>query len=140
VSVTALILFGPGKTLAGHTPEICYPSAGYRMVADPSLRTIASGPGPAAEFHTEVFARDREQRSWREEVYYSFRHGDRWSPHAQRYWKAFRHHPAMFKVQVQRPVLANERRDVNNPTEDFLALLMPEIERHIAHPQGGREQ
>jgi hypothetical protein len=140
VSVTALILFGPGKTLAGHTPEICYPSAGYRMVADPSVRAVASSPGPATEFRSEVFARDQGQRIWREEVYYSFRHGDRWSPDGQRFWKEFRHRPAMLKVQVQRTVSDHERRDVNNPTEDFLALLMPEIERRVALAQVGREQ
>jgi hypothetical protein len=141
VSVTALILFGPGTKVVGHTPEICYPSAGYQMVEGASSRTIAlDAPLPAAEFRSEVFARARDQRPWREEVYYAFRHGNRWTPDAYRQWKDFRHHPSMFKVQVQRPVAKDERRTVNNPTEQFLALLIPEIEGRIAQSRSGRRE
>jgi hypothetical protein len=137
VSVTALLLYGPGKAVAGHTPEVCYPAGGYRSVAEPSILTIAAGPEAKADFRSQVFARDLVHQTRREEVYYSFRHGNRWTPDAQRYWKDFRQHPALFKVQTQRPVSSDEWRQVNNPTEEFLALLMPEIERRIA---GGQER
>ena len=140
VTVTTLILFGPGKEVAGHTPEICFPAAGYRSVAEPSSHSVANGSGSAAEFRSEVFARDQEHQSRREEVYYSFRHANRWSPDAQRYWKDFRHQPAIFKVQVQRPVSANEWRTVNNPSEQLLALLMPEIESRITQAQKGQDK
>ena len=137
VSLTALILFGPGRAVVGHIPEVCYPAAGYRMVGMPSTCAIPLGSLPAAEFRTLVYARERDRRSWHNEVYYTFRHGDRWAPDAQRYWKDFRHHPSMFKVQVQRQVSDSERREVNNPTEQFLALLIPEIEgRLAAAPRG----
>jgi hypothetical protein len=79
-----------------------------------------------------VFAKRREQRGRRQEVYFSFRHGDQWSPDPERFWKNFRHNPSMFKVQVQRLVAESERRDLHNPTEQFLAELLPEIERRIA--------
>jgi hypothetical protein len=132
VSVTVLILFGPAQAVFGHRPEVCYPSAGYRIVGEPLLREIANDPGRAAMFRSEVFAREREKRRGREEVYYSFRHGNLWSPDVERFWKDFRHHPSMFKIQVQRPVSEVELRDVGNPTETLLALLVPEIERLIA--------
>ena len=141
VSVTALVLFGPGKALVGHTPEVCYPAAGYHNVSDSSLRFVDAGMKDAIEFRSGVFSRDQDNQHWREEVYYSFRHGDHWSPDAQRYWKNFRHHPSMLKVQVQRPVSQEEDRAVDNPTEQFLALLLPEIERRLAmtspRPQKG---
>jgi hypothetical protein len=146
VNVTALILFGPSKAVVGHTPEVCYPAAGYRMYRDPTLRSVAlrpdaHGPLPVAEFRTGVYAREREHRHWRDEVYYAFRHGDRWSPDAARHYKDFRHHPSMFKVQVQRPVSETERNEGNNPTEQFLALLIPQIESRIAQPRdGGRRE
>jgi hypothetical protein len=139
VSVTVLILFGPAQAVYGHTPEVCYPSAGYQLVAPALPRTVACGNRPAAGFRSEVFARQRDQRHRREEVYYSFRHGDRWSPDPFQNWKDFRHHPSMFKVQVQRPIAESEQRELNNPTEHFLALLLPEIERRLAQAFGGEE-
>ena len=139
VSVVALIIFGPAQAVFGHRPEICYPSAGYQMVDAAMLRTVPNALGSPAAFRSEVFARQRDQRRWREEVYYSFRHGDQWSPDVERFWKDFRHHPSMFKIQVQRPVVATERRTLNNPTEQFLALLLPEIERRVAQSSQGRE-
>jgi len=45
----------------------------------------------------------------------------------------------MFKVQVQRPVPVSERREVSNPTEQFLALLLAQIEERIAAAPKGPE-
>jgi hypothetical protein len=129
--VSVLILFGPAQVVFSHRPEVCYPAAGYQPVAETLSRTL-SGTGIVAEFFSQVYARQRDQRRRRQEIYCSFRHGDHWSPDPGRFWKNFRHNPSMFKVQVQRLVAESERRELNNPTEQFLAVLLPEIERRIA--------
>jgi hypothetical protein len=131
-SVSVLILFGPAKFVFAHTPDVCYPMAGYQAVAETLSRTVSIGTGPAAEFSSQVYAKSHDPRRKRQEVYFSFRHADRWFPDPARFWKNFRHNPSMFKVQVQRLVGETERRELNNPTEQFLALLLPEIERRIA--------
>jgi hypothetical protein len=131
--LSVLILFGPAQTVYGHRPEVCYPAAGYQPVAETLTRTIATGgTGPPAEFFSQVYARRQDLHRTRQEVYFSFRHGDRWSTDPGRFWKEFRHNPSMFKVQVQRLAGESERREEANPTEQFLALLLPEIERRIA--------
>jgi hypothetical protein len=84
------------------------------------------------EFFSQVYARRSDLWHLRQEVYFSFRHGDRWTADPGHFWKEFRHHPSMFKVQTQRAVGDSERRELNNPTEQFLALLLPEIERRLA--------
>src|SRR3954470_15516325 len=43
VSLTMLILYGPAKSVFGHTPEVCYPAAGYQAIEDASYHTIAKG-------------------------------------------------------------------------------------------------
>jgi hypothetical protein len=140
VSVNVFVLFGPAQIVFGHRPEICYPSAGYRMVSDPALREIPIRSGSAALFRNEIFAREGEKRLRREEVLYSFRHGEQWSPDVERFWKDFRHHPSMFKIQMQRSVSeAEQHHELNNPSEQLLALLLPEIERRVAKAQQGRE-
>jgi hypothetical protein len=131
-SVAVVILFGPAQKVFAHHPAVCYPAAGYQPVAETLSRTISCGTGPAAEFFSQVYAKQRDPRQRRQEVYFSFRHADRWAPEPQRFWKNFRHNPSMFKIQAQRLVAESERRELNNPTEQFLALLLPEIERRIA--------
>jgi hypothetical protein len=130
-SLSVLILFGPAQIVYAHRPEVCYPAAGYRPVAESLSRPVA-GSGAPAEFTAQIYARQRNQQQWRQEVYFSFLHGDHWTPNPGQFWKDFRHHPSMFKVQVQRTVPEFERRELNNPTEQFLGLLLPEIERRVA--------
>lgn len=132
VSLTVLVLFGPAEAVFGHRPEICYPAAGYRMVSEPSPTEVAIDSLPTAVFRSEAFARERESRLGREEVHYSFRHGERWSPDVAQFWKDFRHHPSMFKIQVQRAVSAGEQLEVDNPSEQFLKMFVPEVELRLA--------
>ena len=135
-SLTVLILFGPAQFVYAHQPAVCYPSAGYQQVAETLTRSVASGSGPPAQFYSQVYARQKDQQQGRQEVFFSFRHGNRWYPDPGRFWKDFRHHPSMFKVQTQRLVTESEsstaQREQDNPTEQFLALLLPEIERRAA--------
>lgn len=135
-SLTVLILFGPAQVVYGHQPAVCYPAAGYQSIAETLTRSVPNGSGPPAAFYSQVYARQKDQQTGRQEVYFSFRHGNRWYPDPGRFWKEFRHNPSMFKVQTQRLVTESESskagREQDNPTEQFLALLLPEIERRAA--------
>jgi hypothetical protein len=133
-SLTVLILFGPAQIVSAHTPAACYPGVGYQQVAETLTRSVANGSGPPAQFSSLVYAKRKDLQQERQEVFFSFRHGNRWSTDPR--WKDVRHHPAMYKVQTQRLVTESEsstaRREQDNPTEQFLALLLPEIERRDA--------
>jgi Protein of unknown function (DUF3485) len=140
-SLTALVLFGSAKVVYAHQPAVCYPAAGYRPIAETLTRSIPNGSGPPAQFYSQVYARQKDRTQGRQEVFFSFRHGNRWFPDPGRFWKDFRHHASMYKVQIQRPVSESEsstaQREQDNPTEQFLARLLPEIEREIEH---GRQE
>jgi hypothetical protein len=143
-SLTVLVLFGPAQVVYAHQPAVCYPSAGYRPIADTLTRSVANGSGPPAEFCSQVYARQKDQQQGRQEVFYSFLHGSRWSIDPGRFWKDFRHHPSLFKVQTQRLVTESEsttaEREQDNPTEQFLALVVPEIERRVAQASRGLQR
>jgi hypothetical protein len=128
--LTVMVSFGRAESMV-HVPEVCMPSSGFATVEPASLHPIETGRGKAS-FRSEVFAKGPV----RQEIYYSFRHNARWSPSVIENWKLFRVSPSMFKVQVQRQVVAHERRDVNNPTEQFLAALLPLIEERLAEKAG----
>jgi hypothetical protein len=135
-SVAVLVLFGPAQAVYSHQPGVCYPTAGYYSVAETLTRSIPNGSGPPAQFYSQVYARQKDQNLGRQEVFFSFRHGDHWYPDPSPFWKNFRHNASMFKVQVQRLVTESEssttQRRQDNPTEQFLAELVPEIERRAA--------
>ncbi len=132
VSLVALILFGPAEPVLPHTPEVCYPSTGYALSDDASDRLIKADDGTAAEFRSLVYAKPGGRMMLREEVYYSFRLEGHWSPSAGLGRKFPRRNPSVFKVQVQRRVAEGEHRDRDEPIEQFLKILIPEIERRLA--------
>lgn len=133
VTLTAMVLYGRSDLVYGHTPDICYPSSGYSLVEPFEDRAIRYAEvAPPATFRSALYSKSSGGSGGREEVYYAFRHDGRWLPDAAGQHKMFRRSPFMYKVQVQRRVGENERRDQNSPTEQFLKALLPEIERRSA--------
>jgi hypothetical protein len=124
VSMTALVAFGPAEKLVSHTPTVCYPAVGYASEAQSADRTFQVG-GESAVLRTSLFAKTNE----RVEVAFGFYHDGRWSPDALASRKKFRHRPGMLKVQVQRQLGPSEKIDQNDPMDEFLTLLLQELDR-----------
>lgn len=144
VALSVLVAFGPAERVFPHPPTVCFPSFGYTAAtgaqshvveassqANESDDALETADGPV-RFESVVYSKPTGGGAELVEVYYSFRHAGQWSPHASNTQKQFRHQPAMFKVQVQRPIAPREAGAQNSPIEDFLAELVPEIERRLA--------
>lgn len=130
VTVTVLVLYGASKEVAGHTPAVCYPSAGFKSIEEPMLRPLLNGDGRGlGYFRSEVFSKGEGAAAELQEVYHAFRVNGRWVPEARIYWKQFRNNPGLLKIQTQRRLGPNERRFMSNPTEELLGLVVREIER-----------
>lgn len=131
VSLSVLVAYGPAERVFPHSPLVCFPSVGFAIDSEGRGHQVPTDRGPA-EFRSLIYAKQQAGVAERVEVYYSFRHASQWSPDAVGTQKRFRHDPAMFKVQVQRLVAQNEERGgPDNPIEEFLAELVPEIERRL---------
>ncbi len=133
VTLSALVLFGPAVPVVPHTPEVCYPACGFVPVDESMTRPIKIDKKGTAPFRSAVYAKSGGRTILREEVYYSFRLGNDWSPDMGRGRKFPRKNPGIFKVQVQRRVVEGERRDRDEPIEQFLGLLVDDIERRVAN-------
>jgi hypothetical protein len=140
VALVVLVLFGPAEPVLPHTPEACYPATGYSYAQDSYTRKIeyttkdSSGhdvPGEAY-FRSSVYEKPGGLATRREEAYHSFRLDGKWSPDAGLGRKFGRRTPGTFKIQIQRMVAPGENREKDNPVDQFLAQLIPEIERRIA--------
>jgi EpsI family protein len=128
--VELIVLYGPAAELFIHMPEICYPAAGYTQSAGPDSRVVTAD-GVEAPFRSLVFVKGQGAEADIEEVYYSWRYQGRWTP-ALGTMKQFERIPGMYKVQLARRLTEQERRDVGNPCESLLEVLVPEIERRLA--------
>lgn len=134
--VSVIVLFGPSSEMFIHSPENCYPRAGYTRIGAPLRRDLAVGEW-RWPFREVVYMKGEGGQADQQDVYFSWRYSGRWTPGLANP-KEFERIPGMFKVQVSRPVQDAEidLLDVGNPCEAFLAQLMPEIERRLAQSRG----
>ncbi len=131
-TVSVMILYGLAQRVFGHNPEICYPAAGYQANPSPEKDvTIATPDGKVkALFYKQQFSKRKSGIGIEQEVYHSYRNAGLWQPDMAKNWKAFRYHPGMFKVQVQRQLIGggNDRGDVLK----LLGQIVQEIEKRLA--------
>jgi hypothetical protein len=130
VAIEMILLFGTAVDMCGHTPEVCYPTAGYTLVSGPDLRMVRT-PSGDAPFRALVYAKGDGASARLQEVNYTWRHNGRWSPELANY-KLLERIPGMYKVQIARHTTGRERREIGNPSEAFLRELLPEMERRMA--------
>jgi hypothetical protein len=129
-AVEVIVLYGTAVELFFHTPEACYPAAGYTQYGGPDQRLIGSGEA-GARFRSLVFVKEQDPEAGRIEVYYSWRYQGRWTPEFGSF-KQFERIPGVYKIQLARRLTEQERRDVGTPCESLLDMLVPEIERRLA--------
>ena len=134
VALDVIVLFGQAVDMYIHTPELCYPAAGYALAGGPDARTIPLEAG-AAPFRALLYSKGEGAASDLQEVYYSWRYNGQWTPQVG-LQKHFERIAGMYKVHLARRVTEHERRDFRNPCEGFLQWLLPEIERRIAGDGG----
>jgi Protein of unknown function (DUF3485) len=133
--VNVLVLYGLADSVFGHTPEVCYPAAGYQPVkvdAPTSHEFYMSGSTTPVRFRSAFFSKQVGGISQYQEVCYTFLHNGQWLPEVQSRWKWFRYHPGMFKVQLQRLASAPSKVTASSPSELLLREIVQEIDRRTS--------
>jgi hypothetical protein len=130
VAVEVIVLHGPAVDIFIHTPELCYPRAGYSSAGDVLERPVAAGPGVEVPFRSAAYTKGDPARADTQEVYFSWRYNGHWTTLVNRP-KEMERVAGMYKVQVSRRLLPSEARSVANPCEAFLELLVPVLEARI---------
>ena len=128
-TIDAIVLYGPAVEVYLHSPEVCYPAAGYAQVAGPDGREIKVGD-MSAPFRSLVYSKGEGGPGELQEVYYSWWYNGRWNANGG-VQKRFQRIPSMYKVQLARRVTPGEKRDVGNPCESLLRELLPDMDRRI---------
>ncbi len=128
--VTVLVLYGPSQLVWAHTPEVCYPSTGYKPLVISKDVTVPGVDGEAGTlFRHGVYGRTDAGAVRMSEVFHSFRNAGLWTPEMASRWKQFRYNPGMFKVQVERSVQDADSR--GEACYDLLAAMVADIEGRL---------
>lgn len=134
---SALALYGPAVSVYLHTPDVCYPAAGYQLFRGPVDRTIeVPGVKGPVRYRWAVYARRVGGVTQHEEVYHTFYHNGEWIADAGDRWKTFRYHPGLYKVQVAHPVFGLAE-DGQGPGRPLLIEFVRALNDRIVAARGG---
>lgn len=128
--VGLILLYGPAEEVSIHSPDNCYPAAGYGLVGDIQRPVIKAGEA-GYPFESMVYVRGEGGRTDRQEVYCTWRYSGQWNP-TRAVMKKLERLPGMYKVHVTRLIGPTELREVGNPCESLLTELMPWVDRRLA--------
>jgi hypothetical protein len=137
---SVLVLYGLGADIAFHTPDVCYPATGHRLVKGPIDRTITV-PGVQAplRYRWAIYAKQVGGISHYVESLYTFQHKGDWLPEAADRWKMFRYDPGVYKIQVSRDVSSlNESGE--GPCESLLAEIVRQINDRSSPSGPGKDR
>ena len=131
VKLSLLLLFGPAEPVLPHNPQVCYPATGFSGVGPVVDKQLSPEGHDPMQFRTAIYAKPGGRTSNRTMVYHSYLFNGTWKPEVA-IRNLPRRSPGIYKVQIQRLVTDNERREGDEPIEDFILKLVPILEKKIA--------
>jgi hypothetical protein len=126
------LIVGHSRDIVRHTPNICYPNAGFRQES-PQIRHMVplEGKDPA-QFYTAKFIKESALGRVAERVFWA------WNSPATNKWDApekARHHygltKALYKVYFTTNVLGDEKTIEDSLAAEFAELMLPEIDKAL---------
>lgn len=110
--VTISVISGPAGAVSTHTPDVCYPSSGYKTVREPKRETIDLPGGGTAGYYVAEFERKTATAVERYRVRWAWSADGTWAaPDRPRF--AYLRAPELFKLYIVTPVA-----DADAPAED----------------------
>jgi hypothetical protein len=101
-----LVVCGRPGPISVHTPEVCFPGAGFQIVSEPLRVSLPLADDlPEAEFKTARFKRQNSSDGTEMEAFWAWTTDGRWqAPNSPRW--TFGRFPALYKVYVTHKVAA----------------------------------
>jgi hypothetical protein len=133
-----LLVWGRPDPVSQHTPDQCYPSAGFAPVSEMEREAIdAEPPQPAGEFFSRDYAKSGPDPT-RLRIYWAWNADGRWQAPDDPHDALGRHRQfytygggVLFKLYIIRDVSAEgDARDADT-CKEFLRLFLPEFRRQL---------
>jgi hypothetical protein len=129
VSLTVLLLGGLPGDIAVHTPDVCYPGAGYALGTTTSFDTHAGPGGPPAGFKTALATRGGASPSVLR-LFWGWNAAGGWAAPEDARWR-FAAESALCKLYVVRETAGVAVDPEDDPCQEFLAVFLPELDRRV---------
>ena len=127
LTVSVLLLCGLPGNISTHTPDACYPGAGYTLGNGERFVHRYGVPERAAELQTAVASRAGTKPS-RLRLYWAWLGSSGWSAPESPRW-AFAAEPMLSKLYIVRETGGVAVDPKEDPCAQFLSLLLPELDR-----------
>jgi hypothetical protein len=128
--VSIFVIAGLPSDIAAHTPEVCYPGAGY--VLGETVRVEVPGVRNAS-LRTAEAVNDQPGGPGRIRLFWGWDSGDGWNaPEDAR--GLYTGLPALCKLYATRAVVGNSIPSAGDPTLDLLRLLLPQLDASLFGP------
>lgn len=130
--VALWLIAGHAKDIVRHTPDVCYPSQGYRRARNQITHEMPTADGSKATFWTAVFAPEVEHNAGFRRVFWAWSvtpEGDeepQWrAPGSPR--RTYRNTPSLFKMYFTSIVGPREQTAAESPCTNFARICIPEV-------------
>jgi hypothetical protein len=136
--IALLLVWGRPDPVSEHTPDECYPGAGFTPVTEKKKETLdVEAPHPAADFYTQDFAKGGPDGT-RLRIYWAWNADGRWQAPDHPHEDLARHHQfysygggVLFKVYVIREMTGDDEAADTETCRDFLRVLLPEFRQRL---------
>ena len=134
LNISVLLLSGLPGDISTHTPDVCYPGAGYTL--DASTRHVCryGSPEVPAEFRTAVAKKGGVNPSVLR-IYWGWRGSKGWSAPEDPRW-AFGSEPVLTKLYVVRETSGQAADPKDDPCDEFMSQLLAELDSVISPAAG----
>lgn len=123
--VRVSIICGRQRDVFYHTPERCYPAAGFDMQAEPVQEVIETSDGKPAEFFTATFTKSEPTGTHSERGYWSWSGDGTWLAPKNHKWE-FAGHRALYKLYVFATIPGNAKNaGATDFCVDFIREFIP---------------
>ena len=130
LAVSIMLLSGLPGNITTHTPDACYPGAGYTLGNGERFVHRYGVPERAAEFQTAIASRAGTDPSTLR-LYWAWHGPSGWSAPGNARW-AFAAEPMLSKLYIVRETSGATIDPKADPAAQFMSLLLPELERLIS--------
>ncbi len=124
--VRVMIMCARFRDVFYHTPDRCYPAAGFEMLSEPQHEVIVLSNGKDAEFFTTTFRKSEVTGTHEERGYWSWTADGTWKAPSQEKIE-FAGTRALYKIYVFGNMPPGERREEHEYVKDFIAQFMPAV-------------
>lgn len=134
------LIVGHSRDITRHTPDICYPSSGFRPAGSKLSHVMETDNGKEAKFYTAKYEKEDAVSRSNERVFWAFNHPDmnKWdAPTDGARWH-YGLAKALYKMYFTTSVKPDEATIEDSVALDFAEVMLPHIDAALFPEENGQ--